>query len=208
MPGTPATRSALTPAATPRRLNPPATVTARRGGVLHPFSGFTLSVSQTQVESRGSVHIASTDPHAPPAIRYNYLATENDRRVMVDGLKFIRRIAATAPLRDYVAAEATAEPWGVESVSARELTPRILPGAEHLARAPHRLSGRVQVGGQEQFYLEGQIALAVPREGGDMLVYSSTQHPTEVQHRVARVLGREGELRTLLGVHEEVVRTS
>jgi choline dehydrogenase len=79
--------------------------TAKRGGVLHPFSGFTLSVSQTQVESRGSVHIASPDPRIAPAIRYNYLATENDRRVMVDGLKLIRRMAATAPLRDYVAAE-------------------------------------------------------------------------------------------------------
>ena len=79
--------------------------TAKRGGLLHPFSGFTISVSQTQVESRGSVHIASPDPHAAPAIRYNYLATENDRRVMVDGLKLIRRIAAAAPLREYVAAE-------------------------------------------------------------------------------------------------------
>ncbi len=79
--------------------------TAKRGGLLHPFSGFTLSVSQTQVESRGSVQIASPDPHVAPSIRYNYLATENDRRVMVDGLKFVRRIAATAPLRDYVVAE-------------------------------------------------------------------------------------------------------
>jgi choline dehydrogenase len=79
--------------------------TAKRGGLLHPFSGFTISVSQTQVESRGSVHIASRDPHAAPAIRYNYLATENDRRVMVDGLKLIRRITAAAPLREYVAAE-------------------------------------------------------------------------------------------------------
>jgi choline dehydrogenase len=79
--------------------------TAKRGGVLHPFSGFTLSVSQTQVESRGSVHIASPDPRAAPAIRYNYLATENDRCVMVEGLKLIRRIAAAAPLRDYIAAE-------------------------------------------------------------------------------------------------------
>jgi choline dehydrogenase len=79
--------------------------TAKRGGVLHPFSGFTLSVSQTQVESRGSVHIASPDARVSPAIRYNYLATANDRRVMVDGLKLIRRIAATAPLRDYVATE-------------------------------------------------------------------------------------------------------
>jgi choline dehydrogenase len=79
--------------------------TAKRGGTLHPFSGFTLSVSQTQVESRGSVHIASADPRAAPAIRYNYLATENDRRVMVDGLKLVRRIAATPPLLDYVVAE-------------------------------------------------------------------------------------------------------
>jgi len=79
--------------------------TAKRGGVLHPFSGFTLSVSQTQVESRGSVNIVSADAHTAPSIRYNYLATPNDRRVMVDGLKLIRRIAATAPLRNYVAAE-------------------------------------------------------------------------------------------------------
>jgi choline dehydrogenase len=79
--------------------------TARRGGVLHPFSGFTLSVSQLQVESRGSVRIRSADPAAPPAIRYNYLATENDRRVMIDGLRFIRRIAAARPLADYIVRE-------------------------------------------------------------------------------------------------------
>jgi choline dehydrogenase len=76
--------------------------TARRGGVLHRHSGFTCSVSQLQVESRGSVRIRSADPAIPPAIRYNYLATENDRRVMVDGLKLVRRIVNTAPLRDYV----------------------------------------------------------------------------------------------------------
>ena len=79
--------------------------TARRGGVLHPHSGFTCSVSQLQVESRGSVHIRSADPKAPPAIRYNYLDTENDRRVMVEGLKFVRRICATPPMRDYVTDE-------------------------------------------------------------------------------------------------------
>ena len=57
-----------------------------------------------------------------------------------------------------------------------------------LAASPHRLSGRIDVGGQEHFYLEGQVAMAVPGEDGDMLVYSSTQHPTEVQHLVARAL--------------------
>ena len=77
----------------------------RRGGVLHPFSAFTCSVSQLQVESRGSVSIRSADPREAPAIRYNYLATENDRRVMVDGLKMARRIVNAKPLSNYVAGE-------------------------------------------------------------------------------------------------------
>jgi choline dehydrogenase len=76
--------------------------TAKRGGVLHAHSGFTCSVSQLQVQSRGSVRIRSPDPAAPPAIRYNYLATENDRRVMVDGLRLARRIVNTPPMHGYV----------------------------------------------------------------------------------------------------------
>jgi choline dehydrogenase len=78
---------------------------AARGGVLHPHSGFTCSVSQCQVESRGSVMISSADPRTQPAIRYNYLATETDRRMMVEGLKIARRICTTKPLSDYAEAE-------------------------------------------------------------------------------------------------------
>jgi xanthine dehydrogenase large subunit len=55
----------------------------------------------------------------------------------------------------------------------------------------HKLSGHFSIGGQDHFYLEGQIAMAVPREDGDMLVYSSTQHPTEGQHLVAHALGKQ-----------------
>jgi xanthine dehydrogenase large subunit len=58
-----------------------------------------------------------------------------------------------------------------------------------LDAAPHRLQARLRIGGQDHFYLEGQVAMAIPGEGGDMLVLSSTQHPSEVQHMVARVLG-------------------
>ena len=58
-----------------------------------------------------------------------------------------------------------------------------------LATAPHRLSGTFQCGGQDHFYLEGQIAIASPGESGDVHVFSSTQHPTEVQHGVAHLLG-------------------
>jgi xanthine dehydrogenase large subunit len=57
-----------------------------------------------------------------------------------------------------------------------------------LAGAPHRLSGELRCGGQDHFYLEGQIALASPGEASDMHVWSSTQHPTEVQHGVAHLL--------------------
>ncbi|MCF6444138.1 xanthine dehydrogenase molybdopterin binding subunit [Nereida sp. MMG025] len=55
--------------------------------------------------------------------------------------------------------------------------------------ATHRITGQMELGGQEHFYLEGQAACAVPQEGGDMLVHSSTQHPTEIQHKVADAIG-------------------
>jgi xanthine dehydrogenase large subunit len=61
---------------------------------------------------------------------------------------------------------------------------------EALARAAHRLKGTVQMGGQDHFYLEGQIAIAVPQEDGAMLIQSSTQHPSEVQQIVAHALGK------------------
>jgi len=60
--------------------------------------------------------------------------------------------------------------------------------AAAITAAPHRIGGQIEVGGQEHFYLEGQVALALPQEGGDMVVHSSTQHPTEVQHKVAHAL--------------------
>ncbi|MEM7429792.1 MAG: molybdopterin cofactor-binding domain-containing protein, partial [Pseudomonadota bacterium] len=57
-----------------------------------------------------------------------------------------------------------------------------------LAASQHRLQGRVAMGGQDHFYLEGHIAYAIPGEDDEMTVWSSTQHPTEVQHNVAKML--------------------
>lgn len=59
-----------------------------------------------------------------------------------------------------------------------------------LSAASRTVEGRLDLGGQEHFYLEGQAALALPQEGGDMIVHSSSQHPTEIQHKVAEALGR------------------
>jgi xanthine dehydrogenase large subunit len=70
-------------------------------------------------------------------------------------------------------------------------TQRLARGTPHevLKSAPHRLSGTVQMGGQDHFYLEGQIAVAIPQENAGILILSSTQHPSEVQQIVAHALG-------------------
>ncbi|TWU22656.1 xanthine dehydrogenase molybdopterin binding subunit [Bythopirellula polymerisocia] len=67
---------------------------------------------------------------------------------------------------------------------------------ENLASAPHRIAGTFKSGGQEQFYLESQAALAYPGEQGQIVVHSSTQNTTEIQAVVAEVLG--------LGQHEVI----
>ncbi|MBA4245532.1 MAG: xanthine dehydrogenase molybdopterin binding subunit [Pseudomonas sp.] len=68
-------------------------------------------------------------------------------------------------------------------------THRIGDSASKLASAPRRLQGTLHIGGQEHFYLETQISSVMPSEDGGMLVYTSTQNPTEVQKLVAEVLG-------------------
>jgi xanthine dehydrogenase large subunit len=59
-----------------------------------------------------------------------------------------------------------------------------------LDAAPHRVKGSIEIGGQEHFYLEGHAALALPQDGGEMVVHASSQHPTEIQHKVAEALGK------------------
>ena len=84
------------------------------GDGLHRFAAFTASVCNLRPSSRGSVHVTGPDPAAPPAIRPNYLATDEDRRVAVDALKLARRIAAQAPLARYRPVERSPGP-AVES---------------------------------------------------------------------------------------------
>ncbi|WP_420546989.1 xanthine dehydrogenase molybdopterin binding subunit [Curvivirga sp.] len=57
-----------------------------------------------------------------------------------------------------------------------------------IATAKHVIKNSVELGGQEQFYLEGMIAMSIPGEDDEVKVYSSTQHPSEVQHNVAKAL--------------------
>jgi xanthine dehydrogenase large subunit len=61
--------------------------------------------------------------------------------------------------------------------------------AAAIAAAPRRVKGRMKLGGQDHFYLEGQVSLAVPGEDDEVTVYCSTQGPSETQHLVSHVLG-------------------
>ncbi len=75
------------------------------GGSLHSFSGVTISVCQLRPESRGHVIITSSDPFAYPKIVPNYLSTDYDRRIMIEGLKLVRRISQKPAFARYVIKE-------------------------------------------------------------------------------------------------------
>ena len=75
------------------------------GGKLHDFSGFTVSVCQLRPESRGSIHIRSTDPAQPPSIQPNYLDTQGDRDTMVAGMQLARKIIGLPAMKSYVRRE-------------------------------------------------------------------------------------------------------
>jgi xanthine dehydrogenase large subunit len=110
-----------------------------------------------------------------------------------------RRAAAKA--REVLTTEATppvltpqqAHTLGQYVLPAMHLVRATNPGGAQaaIANAPHRLKSTLEVGGQEQFYLEGQISYAVPQEDGGMHVHCSTQHPSEMQHLIANALGRQ-----------------
>ncbi|HEV8312177.1 MAG TPA: xanthine dehydrogenase molybdopterin binding subunit, partial [Burkholderiaceae bacterium] len=103
-----------------------------------------------------------------------------------------RRAAATA--RQVIKVEPL--PAILTPLAAHEAKQYVLPPMHMLrgdakaaiAKAQHKLQGTLSVGGQEQFYLEGQISYAVPLEDDGIKVYCSTQHPTEMQHAVAHAL--------------------
>jgi len=78
--------------------------------ILDRAPGMTLGVAQLRPESIGSIHIKSPDPLAAPSIRPNFLAAEEDRRSLVEGMKLARRIVGQPALARYVAFEMSPGP--------------------------------------------------------------------------------------------------
>jgi choline dehydrogenase len=79
--------------------------TDRTDPSLHKYSGFTMSVCKLRPESRGTVEIKSADPSAAPAIQPNFLERESDVATMLDGVKLIRKLAATPALSRWAKCE-------------------------------------------------------------------------------------------------------
>ena len=77
----------------------------RFGDPLHPFPAITASVCNLRPTSRGTVHIATSDPHVPPRIAPNYLATDEDRRVAADSIRLTRRIMRAPALEPHLPEE-------------------------------------------------------------------------------------------------------
>ncbi|MCA1857143.1 xanthine dehydrogenase molybdopterin binding subunit [Massilia oculi] len=111
--------------------------------------------------------------------------------VVADSHDNARRAARLANI-DYEDLPAILTPQAARAAQSFVLPPMRLARGDAeaaFAGAPHRVRGELHVGGQEQFYLEGQIAYAIPGEDRGMHVYCSTQHPSEMQHVVAHALG-------------------
>ncbi|TDG11960.1 choline dehydrogenase [Seongchinamella unica] len=83
----------------------PAASEPDKKGNLKPRPGTTATVCNLRPESRGSVHITSTDPATPPSIRANYLDTENDRQVMIAAFKRVREIFRAPALSKHLSHE-------------------------------------------------------------------------------------------------------
>ena len=83
----------------------------------------------------------------------------------------------------------TAQAMAVQSFVLPPVNVRRGDARAALLAAQHTLHGTLEVGGQEHFYLEGQIAYVLPQEQNQWLIHSSTQHPGEVQHWVSHALG-------------------
>ena len=111
--------------------------------------------------------------------------------VVADNHDLARRAAKKAKV-SYEELPAILTPQAARAAGSYVLPPmRLTRGDAETAfeRAPLRVKGELYVGGQEQFYLEGQISYAIPQENDGMLVLCSTQHPSEMQHVVAHALG-------------------
>lgn len=175
-------------------------------GLSHVAAGRITSIDLTDVENSSGVRRVLTADRLPAGNDVSPAA--HDEPLLADGnVNFVGQpiflviaqshlLARQAAARGKIEIEPRVPIFAIDEAlraSSRFEEPlHYQKGKPHLdiENAAHIVAGEINIGGQEHFYLEGQAALAMPQENGDMLVYSSTQHPTEVQHKVGEAIGR------------------
>jgi xanthine dehydrogenase large subunit len=142
----------------------------------------------------GENDISPTGRHDEPVLAYGKVEFFGQPifAVIAETREEARRACRLAKI-EYDELPAIIDVADVDRQGAKLVTPPLTlsrgDAADAIASAPRRLKGQMRVGGQDHFYLEGHIAMAVPGEDDDVTVYSSTQHPSEVQHMVSHALG-------------------
>ncbi|MDZ4849031.1 MAG: xanthine dehydrogenase molybdopterin binding subunit [Pirellulaceae bacterium] len=165
-----------------------------------------LSLDLTAVRSSPDVVAVFTADDIPGENNVGPVA--KDDKLLADGLvEFVGQPIFLVAARSVLAARIAAKlavieyevlPAWITISDARtagsliEATQRMKRGEvdPELAKSIHRIQGSIEIGGQEHFYLEGQVAVATPTENRGMYILSSSQHPSEIQHLIARMLCR------------------
>ncbi|WP_062560536.1 xanthine dehydrogenase molybdopterin binding subunit [Paracoccus aminovorans] len=181
-------------------------------GTLHGYLGLStvahgriLSMDLDAVRKAPGVHLVLTAEDIPGVNDISPNGLHDDPVFATPEVQFLGQpifavIAETRDLARRACKLARVEyeelPFSLDAIAARDAGLGYVTKPLKLARgdmaemgtAPRRLEGRLTVGGQEHFYLESQIAFAIPGEDDEVIVNTSTQHPSEVQHMVAHVL--------------------
>lgn len=118
---------------------------------LHTFPGLTISACQLRPESRGTITLAGPDPMAKARIHANYLATETDRRCLVEGVKLARRLAATKAMAPWIAAEVNP---GSDSVRTDD---EILDWIRRSGGTIYHPSGTCRMGGDPESVVDPEL---------------------------------------------------
>jgi len=187
---------------------------AEPAGTLHAYLGLStvahgkiLSMDLSEVEKAPGVVAVLTARDVPGVNDLSPTGLNDEPVLPEDYVQFLGQpiFAVVAETREqarrachkakieYEELPALIEPGQVDLTNPRLVTKPLKltrgDAQQAIASAPHRIKGQMNLGGQDHFYLEGQIGFAIPGEDMDVTVYSSTQHPSEVQHMVAHALG-------------------
>ncbi|WP_306258647.1 GMC family oxidoreductase [Pararhizobium sp. IMCC21322] len=120
------------------------------GTPLHRYSGFTTSFWQCHPQSRGSIHIRSSNPNDDPAIQPNYLSAEHDCKIMVEGLKMVRDIYQQPAFKSR---------WKREVIpgAAHQSDDEILTAIRQSAGTVYHLVGTCRMGSDQKAVVDPQL---------------------------------------------------